>query len=199
MFAFSNKNIEFNKLKNLYFSLEGDFDADNIEELDIIKLMKSLGNKYFIRSIENSSAYHLANVMVSNLVLSLLNIGTSYLCDMGLSEHDAINALYPLIQGNINNIYENGFLNSLTGPVLRGDVNTVKKHLGAVKAEHKELYKDLSINLLNLVSKRNLELCNKCEISDKEVKSLNNENAIENLIKNSKKHKDIYELLGGLE
>lgn len=192
MFAFSNKNIEFNKLENMYFSLEGDFELKSSEELNILKLIKTLENKYFIRNIEDSSAYHLANVMVSNLVLSLLSIGTSYLCDIGLSEQDAIKALYPLIHGNIQSIYNNGFTNSLTGPILRGDVSTVKKHLQALKDEHIGIYKDLSMNLLNLVGKSKLNY-------DEKNLLINNENALDTLINDSKKHKDIYELLGGLE
>lgn len=199
MFAFSNKNIELNKLGKMYFSLEGDFDPKGHEESNVLKLIKSLGNKYFIRNIEDSSAYHLANVMVSNFVLSLLDIGTSYLCNMGLSEHDAINALYPLIQGNIDNIHSSGFVNSLTGPILRGDTNTIEKHLDAIKDEHKELYKDLSMNLLKLVGKRNLDMSKTSEVSTKKEINPNHENAIKYLINNSEKHKEIYKLLGGLE
>ncbi|MDO5516449.1 MAG: DUF2520 domain-containing protein [Clostridium sp.] len=199
MFAFSNKNIELEKLENMYFSLEGDFDCRDIEDLSAIKLMKILGNKYFIRNKEDSSAYHLANVIVSNLVLSLLDIGTGYLRDMGLNEDEAVNALYPLIQGNIDSIHERGFINSLTGPVLRGDVNTIKKHLEAVKYEDRDLYKDLSINLLKLVGRRNISSCEKSEDYDNENKILDDENALKNLFINSEKHKEIYELLGGLE
>nr|WP_243159357.1 DUF2520 domain-containing protein [Clostridium sp. SM-530-WT-3G] len=183
----------------MYFSLEGDFDFKGYEELKILKLIKSLENKYFIRNIEDSSAYHLANVMVSNLVLSLLNIGTSYLRNMGLSEHDAINALYPLIQGNIDNIHRDGFTNSLTGPVLRGDANTVEKHLEAIKDEHRELYKSLSMNLLKLVGKRNLNMSNISENITQEETNSNYENAVKYLVNNSEKHREIYKLLGGLE
>lgn len=199
MFAFSNKNIELNKLESMYFSLEGDFDSKDQEDLAVIKLMKTLGNKYFIRKKEDSSAYHLSNVIASNLVLSLLNIGTDYLCNMGLSEQDAIHALYPLIQGNIDSIHENGFLNSLTGPVIRGDVSTIKKHLDAVKDEDRDLYKDLSINLLKLIGERNLNsnTVNKPKVEENTI--LDNENALKNLLINSEKHKEIYELLGGLE
>lgn len=199
MLAFSNKNIELNKLEKMYFSLEGDFDFKGYEELKILKLIKSLENKYFIRNIEDSSAYHLANVMVSNLVLSLLNIGTSYLRNMGLSEHDAINALYPLIQGNIDNIHRDGFTNSLTGPVLRGDANTVENHLEAIKDEHRELYKSLSMNLLKLVGKRNLNMSNISENITQEETNSNYENAVKYLVNNSEKHREIYKLLGGLE
>lgn len=199
MFAFSNKNIQLEKLEDMYFSLEGDFDCLDKEELDVIKLMKTLGNKYFIRNKEDSSAYHLSNVIVSNLVLSLLNIGTGYLCHMGLSEHDAINALFPLIQGNIDSIHENGFINSLTGPVLRGDVNTIKKHLEAVMEEDRHVYESLSINLLKLVGERNLGSYEGSKSNHSKEIILNNENALKNLLINSEKHKEIYELLGGLE
>ena len=118
---------------------------------------------------------------------------------MGLSEQDAIDALHPLIQGNIDNIWNNGILNSLTGPVLRGDVNTINKHLQAIKEDHSDIYKNLSMNLLKLVGKRNLEFSKKNMKNEEEEKILNTENVLNKLIKKSKKHRDIYELLGGLE
>ncbi|MBN1074295.1 DUF2520 domain-containing protein [Clostridium botulinum] len=187
IYAFSNQNTNLKDLETIYFSIE----SNNVDEkCEIIALMKSLNNKYFIRNIESSSSYHLATVLVSNLVLSLLQIGTNYFEEFELSEKESLEALKPLINGNINNIFENGFVKSLTGPVSRGDIIPIKKHLSSINKDHKEIYKKLSLNLLNLVALK------------EKTNTLNNFNedfALKDLLHNSNEYKKVYEILGGIE
>ena len=188
------------ELEKIYFSIEGDIETDSIDNLPVVNLIKATGNRYFMRNIEDSGKYHLANVFVSNLVLSLLHIGTGYLRKLGLSENDAIEALYPLITGNIESIYKKGFNNSLTGPVARGDIKTIEKHLEVLKYEDKNIYNSLSINLLKLVADCNFE---KQQIqSDEYIFDCNlfkEENALKELLNTSAKYKEIFRLLGGAE
>jgi predicted short-subunit dehydrogenase-like oxidoreductase (DUF2520 family) len=204
IFAFSNKNTNLKELEEIYFSIEGD-DLENLsfngnideENIPISNIIKTLGNKYFIRSKETSSIYHLANVFVSNLTLSLLEIGTSYLKKLGLNEEDALNAIQPLVKGNIDNIIKNGFVNSLTGPILRGDITTIEKHISVLEKEDKGLYKILSLNLLKLVAlKENNNISNS---KNEQGNSEAIENALNNLLNNSEKHLEIYKILGGLD
>ena len=202
MFAFSNKNTNLKELENIYFSIESDVlkEPSSIENNTVINLIKSLGNKFFLRSKETSSIYHLANVFVSNLTLSLLDIGTSYLKKLGLTEDEALGAIRPLVEGNIGSIFEKGFVNSLTGPVLRGDVTTIKNHLSVLENKDNELYNILSLNLLKLVAIRD----NNSNILKSEQDGIlnikdNDEYVINNLINNSEKHLEIYKILGGLD
>ena len=205
IFAFSNKNTNLKELENIFFSVEGD-DLENLSPIDntnkgnilVIDIIKILGNKFFIRSKETSSIYHLANVFVSNLTLSLLDIGTNYLKKLGLNEKEALNAIKPLVQGNIDSIVNNGFVNSLTGPVLRGDITTIEKHLSVLEKEDKELYKILSLNLLKLVALKENNIGN-LENEKEYPSKIENENMLENLFNNSEKHLEIYKILGGLE
>ncbi len=160
IYAFSNKNIHLQQLEQINFSLEGDFlstQKPNEEQNLILLLMKKIGNPFFIRKKEDGVTYHLANVFVSNLVLSLLEIGISYLKTMNISEQQAIKAMLPLIEGNIKNIEEKGFLNSLTGPVARGDLQTIQRHLSVVRKEDETLYRILSLHLLELVQRKGLQ------------------------------------------
>lgn len=183
IFAFSNKNIELQELEKIYFSIEGDIEVGSVD-LPVIRLLKIIGNRYFVRSIEDSSVYHLANVFVSNLTLSLIDLGISYFKQIGLEEEEALKAIAPLVRGNIENIFEKGFLNSLTGPVVRGDKNTIKKHLDVLDHEDKKLYEKLSLNLLKLTAqqKYNLE---------------NQEDALGDLLENSSQHLELFKILGG--
>lgn len=198
MFAFSNKNMPLEELERIYFSIEGDLIKENINSIPIINIINSLGNKYFIRDINDSAVYHLANVFVSNLVLSLLEIGTGYLGKLGLNEKDALDALFPLIQGNLDSIHKNGFENSLTGPIARGDKETIKKHLGVLNEEDKEVYNLLSLNLLKLVGKRSCQNTeSESNIIDKSL--YDKEYALKELLSKCSRFQEIFQLLGGTE
>ena len=140
--------------------------------------------------------------------MSLLDIGTSYLRKIGLNEEEALNAITPLIQGNIDSIAKKGFVNSLTGPVLRGDITTIEKHISVLENKDEDLYKMLSLNLLKLVALRdnntNISTSEKqdnLKIKNEKLNSVNQEkeNKFQNLLNNSKKHLEIYKLLGGLD
>lgn len=150
MCAFSDKFKAYKSLDKVYFSIEGD-------ELYLNKLkdfFEQLGNKVIIIAKDKKPLYHLANVTVSNLVLSLLDIGCTYLVNCDVDTEAAINALMPLIESNINNIKKSGFINALTGPVERMDIDTIKHHLSVIPAEDIELYKHLSLNLAKLSEKK---------------------------------------------
>jgi predicted short-subunit dehydrogenase-like oxidoreductase (DUF2520 family) len=146
MFAFSDKFTTFKNLKSAYFSIEG--SEKYLPSLK--KFFKSLGNEVFILSKDNKPLYHLASVTASNLVLSLINIACNYLEKCGVDSTKSLDALLPLVNNNIQNISEKGFIDALTGPIERGDAGTVVNHLKAIPLEHKSLYKILSLNLVNI-------------------------------------------------
>ncbi|GAA0784782.1 Rossmann-like and DUF2520 domain-containing protein [Hathewaya limosa] len=151
MWAFSDKYNSYKNLKNSYFSIEG-----NEEKLPIIKkFINSLGNNSFTITSKNKSLYHSASVTVSNFLLSLIELGTNYLVMCGVSKEDAEKALKPLILNNINNFKKQGILNSITGPIERNDIGTIDSHLKIIPREHIELYKILSLNLLQLSKIKN--------------------------------------------
>ncbi|WP_142413153.1 Rossmann-like and DUF2520 domain-containing protein [Hathewaya massiliensis] len=151
MWPFSDKHTSYKGLKEAYFSIEG-----NIEKIHTVeKFINSLGNNSFIISKEHKTLYHAANVAVSNLVLSLINLGTEYLSLCGIDENNAKDALMPLILNNINSIKEKGFIDSLTGPIERLDLGTIEHHLSVIPQEHIDIYKGLSLNLVKLSKEKN--------------------------------------------
>ena len=150
IFAFSDKYNSYKNLQNAYFSVEG----PEIRIHELKDFIQSLGNKAFVINKEDKALYHLASVTVSNLVLSLINTGCSYLVQCGLNEDDALKALLPLVQNNIDNIKNNGFISALTGPIERNDLGTVKHHMGVIPIGDVQLYKNLSLNLLHLSEKK---------------------------------------------
>lgn len=151
IYPFSNKYTSYNYLKSAYFSIEGCEKYKN----KLKNLIEGLGNKVIIRDSDKTALYHLASVTVSNLVLSLLNLGCTYLEGCGINSDDSLNALLPLIESNIENIKEKGFIDALTGPVERCDVETIKHHFEVIPKEHLSLYKTLSQNLIEIAITKN--------------------------------------------
>lgn len=151
MLAISDKYNSYKNLKEAFITIEGHEKYRN----KFKRLIESLGNKATIISNENKALYHAASVIVSNLVLGLINNGVSYLEQCGFKEEEAINALYPLIIFNVKNIREKGIKNSLTGPIERGDLSTIKSHCKSLSSEDEIMYKILSKNILEIAKVKN--------------------------------------------
>ena len=152
MFAISDKYNSYKDLSQAFITIEG--HEKHLENLK--RLFLHLGNDVAIISKENKVLYHAASVTVSNLVLGLINNGVNYLEECGFTKEMAIKALYPLIENNLRNIKERGAVNSLTGPIERGDLSTVINHLNVIREEDKELYRLLSKNILRIAKVKNL-------------------------------------------
>lgn len=146
MFPFSDKYNSYKNLKSACFSIEGD-----VNHLDYLcSFLESLGNTVVKINREEKALYHLSNVMVSNLTLSLINLGCNYIEQCGFSKEEALRGLLPLIEHNIKNIKDKGFIHSLTGPVERSDLGTIKHHIDVIPKDNLQVYKILSLNLIEL-------------------------------------------------
>ena len=152
MFAISDKYNSYKNLSQAFITIEG-----HKKHIEFFKqLFSQLGNDVAIISKVNKALYHAASVTVSNLILGLINNAINYLEDCGFTKETAMKALYPLIEFNLKNVKEKGVIDSLTGPVERGDLVTVINHLDVLREEDKELYRLLSRNILKIAKVKNL-------------------------------------------
>jgi predicted short-subunit dehydrogenase-like oxidoreductase (DUF2520 family) len=78
------------------------------------------------------AVYHAAAVFASNYVVTLLAEAVRLLEQSGWTEKEAIHGLVPLAEGAVANVRERGPVLALTGPIRRGDAETVKRHLIAL-------------------------------------------------------------------
>ncbi len=69
---------------------------------------------------------------------------------IGIDEQTAQKALWPLITGSLGNIEHFGTQSALTGPIVRGDINTLKKHLEVLDLNLQPLYKQLGLYTLSM-------------------------------------------------
>jgi predicted short-subunit dehydrogenase-like oxidoreductase (DUF2520 family) len=78
------------------------------------------------------AVYHAAAVFASNYVVTLLAEAVRLLEQSGWTEKEAIQGLVPLAESAVANVRKRGPIAALTGPIRRGDAETVKRHLGAL-------------------------------------------------------------------
>jgi len=95
--------------------------------------------------------YHAAAVIACNYMVTLVKLATDLWQTFDIPPHQATQALLPLIRGTINNIDTAGIPQCLTGPIARGDTETVNKHLNALQQIAPSLlstYKELGLQTI---------------------------------------------------
>lgn len=76
--------------------------------------------------------YHAAAGYASQFVNVLLREASEIWQSWGASEEDAVRALLPLVRGTLSSIERAGLAEAMPGPVSRGDVGTVAKHVASL-------------------------------------------------------------------
>ena len=151
LFAVSDKFHSYEELPPAFFTIEGDEEHLN----DITALFQSFGNPVRNIKAKDKVKYHCAAAICSNQVIALIQESLDLLSECGFDEESALSALAPIITGNVAHIVKDGTAGSLTGPVERGDTDTVKKHLNCLNEEDRLLYRLLSRKLLSVGKKKN--------------------------------------------
>ena len=99
--------------------------------------------------------YHAAAVFASNFVDVAVAEAVRTLKGIGWSEDQATRALLPLVEGAVANIRRRGAVRALTGPIRRGDAETVTRHLAAV--DRPDLYRMLALVALEIAQEAGLD------------------------------------------
>ncbi|HKA91743.1 MAG TPA: DUF2520 domain-containing protein [Haliangiales bacterium] len=87
---------------------------------------------------EGMALYHAAASIASNYLVALFDAAGRALSAAGVPG-DAGHALLPLVHSTLENIEKAGIPRALTGPIARGDVTTVERHLAALRSRAAEL------------------------------------------------------------
>ena len=154
MFPFKSKKTAYEDLSQALFSVEG--NEEHIEE--IMDLLSVCPNHIVRLKSEDKPKYHAAAVFASNLAVGLINQAKRLLMECGFDEDAALKALKPLTVTNMNNIFDVGTCDALTGPVERHDIKTVQKHLNALDQETKETYSALTKEIIKLAQMRHPDI-----------------------------------------
>jgi predicted short-subunit dehydrogenase-like oxidoreductase (DUF2520 family) len=118
-------------------------------------LARSLGATPKRVTDEQRAVYHAAAVFASNFVDVVVAEAVRLLMGIGWTRKEAETALMPLVEGAVDNIKGRGVVAALTGPIRRGDADTVARHLAAV--DNPDLYRMLGLVALDIARKAGLE------------------------------------------
>ena len=151
MFAFSNKDSVYQQLDSVSFTLEGHPYAVNAWQ----QLLDALGNRSVVIDQAKKPKYHAAASILSNQVIAVLATGYELLEACGFSQKEARTFSAALVRDNVEHVIADGCVSALTGPIERGDVGTVQKHLQELNDTQKEMYRVCGSKLLELAGCKN--------------------------------------------
>ena len=135
----------------------GSGDQDSPAGLFGFALARSLGARPFLLPDERRTLYHAAATMSCNYLVTLEHQAQRLFVRAGLAESEALDLFLPLVAATLENLREQGPAKALTGPLSRGDTDTIARHLETLSVEEPTvvpLYKVLGLATLDLVRSR---------------------------------------------
>lgn len=133
-----------------YYGLEGDPEAVAAGRA----LVNLLGGKAIILAAEGKAHYHAAAVLASNYLVALIDTALGLYARYGLDRTQALAAVRPLLEAAVSNLLNLGPERALTGPISRGDLETVRHHLAALAGEPADrVYRALGLATLDLAER----------------------------------------------
>jgi predicted short-subunit dehydrogenase-like oxidoreductase (DUF2520 family) len=98
----------------------------------LISMAQALGGHALAITADQKMLYHAAAVIASNYTVTLAAMAAQLFAQLGAAPPDALRTLLPLMRTTLDNLEHLGVPNALTGPLVRGDVGTVARHLHAL-------------------------------------------------------------------
>lgn len=115
----------------------------------------AMNGNFVILRAGDKVLYHAAAVIACNYLVTLVKLATDLWSEFGTPRAQAVKALMPLLQGTLSNIERVGLPDCLTGPIARGDIGTVEKHIKALKEKTPSLlssYTELGLQTIPIAA-----------------------------------------------
>jgi len=139
--TFSYRKIP--ELANCIFGIDGCVIALQMAR----KMIQQMGGIAVRLSGPNKAAYHAAASLACAHVLALMETATRLLMAQGFKRRQALRALLPLTRQTLDNFERLGPVAAWTGPLARGDLSTIERHVQALAEflpEYQEAYQALA-------------------------------------------------------
>ena len=149
--AIADGKLAMRALKGTVFGIEGD-DAGRAAAT---KLVGAISGVVLALDSTQMAAYHAAAAMASNYLVAAIDAAAAVLAGAGVAQDRAAKALVPLAEGALRNVAAHGTAGGLTGPVRRGDLATVARHLEAIRdrPELAEIYRVLARRAVEITAR----------------------------------------------
>ena len=152
--SFPRKDAPASIFRGITWGVDGDPAAVAAAE----EMVRDLRGNVLLLSEKDKPLYHAACSLASNAMIALEWTASGLLGAAGIGEKAAAGMLFPLAQGTLQNVNNLGLEKALTGPILRGDVVTVRKHLEALRDDlhARGVYLVMGKQILRLAEKSGL-------------------------------------------
>ncbi len=150
LLAFNEVPKAVQALKKTHFFIEG--EANDL--IDIEKIFEKTGNTFHQINKNDKSAYHAGATILSNYLVTLVHASNQLFELAGINEHELSHATSVLLESVLENLQSKTPKDALTGPIKRGDAETIKNHLEVLEQnlpELTELYKVLGNETMNMI------------------------------------------------
>lgn len=130
------------QLRHIYMAVDGGERAQYAART----IAAAVGSTPFQVPPDERASYHAAACFASNFVVTAAALGQALLSRWTGTPAAAAQALKPLVMGTAQNLAgQTDFGQALTGPIARGDVGTVRKHLAALPQEYQQAYRQFAL------------------------------------------------------
>lgn len=151
--SFPRKRLPASHFKGVTIGLDGDARAVRAGAA----IARRLGGRPLVLTGADKALYHAACSIASNLLVPLFDTACGLLRRAGIGDRDAVKVLWPLVEGTLQSVKRLDGAGALTGPISRGDADTVRRHLRALDKypAARKIYRLLGAEALRLARRRN--------------------------------------------
>jgi predicted short-subunit dehydrogenase-like oxidoreductase (DUF2520 family) len=152
---FADPEVSSELLRRGWIGIDGENPAKNAAR----RLAGHLGARTLEIPPGRKPVYHAAAVMSSNFPVVLASVAGHLLHAVGIPDASAYQAVESLINGALANMKQALPDDALTGPIIRGDAETVGKHLRALEGHETalEVYRALSAAAVDIAASRSID------------------------------------------
>jgi predicted short-subunit dehydrogenase-like oxidoreductase (DUF2520 family) len=116
-------------LADVPFAIEGDTAAMRMAR----RIVHHLGGRDYSIRKEGKAAYHAWGTFASPLLTALLVTGEHVVAAAGVERKAARQMMLSMIRQTLANYAALGGAGAFSGPIIRGDIDTVKRHLRTLR------------------------------------------------------------------
>ena len=118
----------YERLQDVSFAIE----SASPELLGWLRILaEDLGGSAFQIESSQRAAYHASAVMACGLLSGLTGLSAEMWEPLGIERTEALRRLIPLLRATVDALDEKGLPHAITGPFVRGDIETITMHLEA--------------------------------------------------------------------
>lgn len=149
--SFIESQLDENSFDKVFCVLEGDEPATTW----LRNAFETMGAEVIEINPENKGLYHTACTMASNYLVTLFACSTALIHTTNIPEKKAKQLVQNLMLGTLENlIHSQQAKDALTGPLMRGDIETLSRHIHDLKSFpiYEKLYRAAGLASLDLTS-----------------------------------------------